>query len=69
MFKELDDGLKIDINVYSKLYAHQVDGIQFMWSKIHLDVAKNCGGGMLSDDMGLGKTIQGERITSFRVLS
>ena len=56
-FKELKDGLKIDADIYGKLFPHQAEGVQFMWSSIHLD--RRVRGGMLSDDMGLGKTIQG----------
>ena len=56
-FKELRDGLKIDADIHGKLFPHQVEGVQFMWSNIHLD--RQVRGGMLSDDMGLGKTIQG----------
>ena len=61
-FKTMENGLKMDKDVYEKLYPHQVEGVQWMWNKIHLkshEHTENVTGGMLSDDMGLGKTIQG----------
>jgi len=54
-FQDLQNGLKIDQNLYNRLYPHQVEGVQFMWNNIH---CRGVNGGMLSDDMGLGKTIQ-----------
>ena len=56
-FQNLQNGLKIDRNIFSRLYRHQVEGVQFMWNNIH---CQGVNGGMLSDDMGLGKTIQGK---------
>ena len=62
-FQELQNGLKIDRNIFSRLYRHQVEGLQFMWNNIH---CQGVHGGMLSDDMGLGKTIQG-KIDTFQI--
>ena len=39
--------------IAGKLYAHQVKGVQWLWS---LHAMKK--GGILADDMGLGKTLQ-----------
>ncbi|XP_044759068.1 transcriptional regulator ATRX-like isoform X2 [Coccinella septempunctata] len=58
------DGSKIvvDPNLSKKLFAHQVDGIKFMWDACYLSVdtlATFQGTGcILAHNMGLGKTLQ-----------
>ncbi|KAK9909741.1 hypothetical protein WJX75_006802 [Coccomyxa subellipsoidea] len=44
---------KLDPAVSRKLYAHQVEGVKWLWSLHRLGR-----GGILGDDMGLGKTMQ-----------
>lgn len=39
--------------IFDKLYPHQREGVQWMWT-----LFKKSTGGILGDDMGLGKTIQ-----------
>ena len=46
--------LKIPTELSTKLYAHQHEGVQWLY-KLYQDGKK---GGILADDMGLGKTIQ-----------
>jgi SNF2 family DNA or RNA helicase len=55
--------MKMDKDIYEKLYPHQRQGVQWMWDAVHLGNAtlpahQRIKGGLLSDDMGLGKTIQ-----------
>ena len=55
--------MKMDKDIYGKLYPHQRQGVQWMWDAVHLGNAalpahRRIMGGLLSDDMGLGKTIQ-----------
>jgi hypothetical protein len=49
----LPGGFKLAGTVASKLYTHQVVGVQWLWS---LHTSRK--GGILADDMGLGKTMQ-----------
>ena len=53
----LDDLFTLPTEMYNRLYPHQREGIQWLWSLHQSD-----SGGILGDDMGLGKTIQ---ISSF----
>ena len=55
--------MKMDKDIYEKLYPHQREGVQWMWDAVHqgnvaLPAHRRITGGLLSDDMGLGKTIQ-----------
>ena len=55
--------MKMDKEIYEKLYPHQREGVQWMWDAVHLGneslpTSQRIKGGLLSDDMGLGKTIQ-----------
>ncbi|CBY36111.1 unnamed protein product [Oikopleura dioica] len=59
----LQNGMKMDKDIYEKLYPHQREGVQWMWDAVHqgnaaLPAHRRITGGLLSDDMGLGKTIQ-----------
>jgi hypothetical protein len=49
----LPGGFCLAGRVAAKLYAHQVEGVRWLWS---LHAARK--GGILADDMGLGKTMQ-----------
>ncbi|EQC29088.1 hypothetical protein SDRG_13248 [Saprolegnia diclina VS20] len=49
----LDDGLAVPARVWSALFPHQKEGIQWLY-QLHVQNA----GGILGDDMGLGKTVQ-----------
>ncbi|KAI8922386.1 SNF2 family N-terminal domain-containing protein [Powellomyces hirtus] len=53
-FHELAGGYKLPSDLYHRLFPHQRDGVEWMWT-LH-----NQGkiGGILGDDMGMGKTIQ-----------
>lgn len=59
ILQKLDYGFSMDNDVYCKLYPHQREGVQWMWSYVHKGGPEgHIKGGLLSDDMGLGKTIQ-----------
>ncbi|OQR93283.1 DEAD/DEAH box helicase [Achlya hypogyna] len=49
----LEDGLVVPHRVWSALFPHQKEGIQWLY-QLHVQNA----GGILGDDMGLGKTVQ-----------
>ncbi|KDO29148.1 hypothetical protein SPRG_05391 [Saprolegnia parasitica CBS 223.65] len=49
----LEDGLAVPARVWSALFPHQKEGIQWLY-QLHMQNA----GGILGDDMGLGKTVQ-----------
>lgn len=50
----LNSGLLLYKDLYNKLFAHQKEGIVFLYELYR----SNKKGGLLADDMGLGKTIQ-----------
>ncbi|KAJ1101518.1 hypothetical protein NDU88_006585 [Pleurodeles waltl] len=50
----LNSGLMLYKDLYNKLFAHQKEGIVFLYELYRT----NKKGGLLADDMGLGKTIQ-----------
>ena len=59
----LKNGLKIQKDIFEKLYPHQQEGIKWLYDAVHIGKAMKghtqrikCG--LLSDDMGVGKTIQ-----------
>ena len=49
----LDGKLFMPLDVYDKLYAHQREGVKWLW-----DLHRQGTGGIIGDEMGLGKTIQ-----------
>lgn len=57
----LDGAFRIHRKTFDRLYAHQREGIRWMWSlwKRGIDT-----GGILADDMGLGKTVQASTFVS-----
>ncbi|CAN8241100.1 unnamed protein product [Cochlearia groenlandica] len=50
---QLEGGLNIPQNIFSKLFDYQRVGVQWLW-ELHCQKA----GGIIGDEMGLGKTIQ-----------
>lgn len=50
---ELEGGYCLDARTHGMLYAHQVQGVRWLWG-----LQRAGRGGILGDDMGLGKTMQ-----------
>ncbi|KTF92631.1 hypothetical protein cypCar_00044444 [Cyprinus carpio] len=50
---EFDEGFKMPVFLWRKLFKYQQTGVRWMW-ELHCQQA----GGILGDEMGLGKTIQ-----------
>lgn len=49
----LPEGFELTSEIYNNLYAHQKEGIKWMFA-----LYRQNQGGVLGDDMGLGKTVQ-----------
>lgn len=58
---EVTSGFEMREQIYSKLFAHQREGVAWLWG---LHCKKK--GGILADDMGLGKTVQVRPVTLHR---
>lgn len=52
---KIGNELDIHSKIFSRLYKHQVEGLEWMWK---LWNRSQDAGGILADDMGLGKTVQ-----------
>ncbi|CAH1164078.1 unnamed protein product [Phaedon cochleariae] len=52
-FHSIKGGLRVPINIWTKLYGYQQDSIHWLW-QLH----QKATGGLLGDEMGLGKTVQ-----------